>query len=735
MSTLELTSLGDLSLMQRELVARLAQARRRVRLWLFVEGLAIVAAEAVLLAMFTFWADHTFRLGVGVRIGMLCCACVALAVECVRRIAIPMLRPLGLLALAGAIGRRSAGQSSGNAAADLAGTVASVLELPRLLDRPTGTSSAMVVRAVRRRHEALAGIDFRAALDRVRLRKMLLLLALAILMPVGLAHHFPQMASLWARRLFLASREPWPQNTYLRIADERDGRIQVPRGEPYVLRASARTGSAAPQRIFLTIRAADKTTVLMKQFGENDFRHDFAVVDRPLQLEFEGGDDDYGPVLLDPVDRPKIVGLELRAQHPRQPVAERHDFNGGDADLSFLVKTRLSLRIAANVPLRAVRLKSQSPFPRRQDLHRIDATNFTVDWIQAGPAKFTLELVAADSGLVSLPAPVSIGLKVDQPPRITMSYSGVRQRVTPQATIPLAIDARDDYGLSAVGLTVKDETPDPADPAKLSSHSAPKALFPAAAGPQPKSPAPKSAVATDELPLQLQLKQLLNVADEKLAPGSFLSITAEATDNCYTGAQTSRSRTVVFGIVSPEELFREILLRQQAERIKFRKQAEEAQKLRDLMQTAADAKQLAEIARRHRALQLETLRITTVLNEAFTEIKLNGLGSPESHALMEHNVLVPLKGLADELIAPQTGALDSIAPPPGAALDVEKLRPLLERQDKIVERIQQILQQMAQWDSFIDVLNQLEHIIKLETGVQDDSQRLQKKQTEGLFDK
>ena len=64
----------------------------------------------------------------------------------------------------------------------------------------------------------------------------------------------------------------------------------------------------------------------------------------PLQLELEGGDDDYGPVLLDPVDRPRIVGLELEAQHPRQAIAERHDFNGGDADLSFLVKTRLSLR-------------------------------------------------------------------------------------------------------------------------------------------------------------------------------------------------------------------------------------------------------------------------------------------------------------------------------------------------------------------------------------------------------
>ena len=84
----------------------------------------------------------------------------------------------------------------------------------------------------------------------------------------------------------------------------------------------------------------------------------------------------------------------------------------------------------------------------------------------------------------------------------------------------------------------------------------------------------------DALPLQLQLKQTVDVSAEKLSPGSFLSVTAEATDDCYTGPQTNRSRNIIFGIVSPEELFREILLRQQAERIKFRKQTEEAEALR-----------------------------------------------------------------------------------------------------------------------------------------------------------
>ncbi|HEY2148763.1 MAG TPA: hypothetical protein VGH32_12550, partial [Pirellulales bacterium] len=671
------------------------------------------------MALFAFWADHTFRLGVPARISLLVVAAAVLAFEIGRRIILPLAMRLDLVALAGAIGRKTNGDRD-----DLAAGVASVLELPGLLERRGGPSAAMIERAVRRRYETLAGIDFGATLNQSRLAKMLALAVAAVAIPAALALVFPDETSLWARRMFLASREPWPQNTYLEVADARDGRIQVPRGEPYVLRARARGPSVVPEKVTLTIRGADKNSVLMKEFGNNDFRHDFAVVEQPLHLELEGGDDDLGPILLDPVDRPRIVALDLTAQHPRQKAPKRHNFGGGDADLNFLVKTKLAMRIAANVPLSELRLKPQSAHPKPPDLRRIDELNYEVNWVQDSAAKFDLELVARDSGLVSLPVPLSVGLKVDQPPRVAMSYSGVRQRITPQAKIPLTIDARDDYGLASVNLSIKDETPDPLDPAKLVGHVVAQPLFP-----------PDKTARPETLPTELPLKQTIDVAPKKLAPGAFLALTAEATDDCFTGPQTNRSRGVTFRIVSPEELFREILLRQQSERIKFRKQSEEADKIREAMLAAADARQVGDIARRHRAVQLETLRIGTVLGESLNEIKLNGLGSPESHALMQRNVLDPLKALQDELISPQTAALDALAPAPGAAPDADKLKAVVERQAEIVARMKVILKQMAQWDSFVDVLNQLDSIIKLEMGIEVGTEKLQKKETEGLFDK
>jgi hypothetical protein len=590
----------------------------------------------------------------------------------------------------------------------------------------------MVERAVLRCHASLANVQFESALDPVRVRKMYGLIAGAVLVPLVLAAIFPANAGLWARRLFLASIEPWPQNTYIEVADVHDGRIAVPRGEPYALRAWAKPKSTPPDRINLTIRSAGKTTVLMKEFAKNDFRHDFAIVDQPLKLELQGGDDECGPIELSPVDRPRIAALELISQHPRQNVAEKHTFAGSDADLNFLPKTRLALNITANVPLKELRLKPSTAQPTAANVRRIDATRYTIEWTQEAPARFDLELVAEESGLVSMPAPVSIGLKMDQVPRVTLAYSGVHPRITPQARIPLTIEGRDDYGMIGMALAMKDETPDPADAAKLVPRESSRTLFPYAAATQAGTTQP--ATQASSLETELQLKQIVDVAAMKLPAGALLSLTAQATDDCYMGRQTGRSRTVTFRLVPPEELFREILQRQQGERIKFRKQIEEAQKIRDGIRVVADSRQAADLTRRHRSFQRETLRIATVMTEALVEIKLNGLGSPESHAIMEQNILLPMKAMQDELVSPQTPALDTLFPAEGAANPANVLA-AAEREEQIVARMNILLKQMAQWDSFVDVLNQLDAIIKLETQVKDQSEKIKKTEDRGIFDK
>jgi hypothetical protein len=57
-----------------------------------------------------------------------------------------------------------------------------------------------------------------------------------------------------------------------------------------------------------------------------------------------------------------------------------------------------------------------------------------------------------------------------------------------------------------------------------------------------------------------------------------------------------------------------------------------------------------------------------------------------------------------------------------------------ELQKQIVERMEQILNQMSQWESFVDVVNQLREIIKLEDSVFKSTDEAKKKKTKAIFD-
>ncbi len=322
-----------------------------------------------------------------------------------------------------------------------------------------------------------------------------------------------------------------------------------------------------------------------------------------------------------------------------------------------------------------------------------------------------IELTGSEARLSSVPTPLSIGLKVDQPPRVTLAYTGVRQRITPIAHIPLTISARDDYGVVHLDLADQAQFLDPDK--KLATSAATKPIY------GPITP-PKD---TD-----VQIKKQFDVAPLKLPVGALLSLQGIAEDDCYLGPQKGALRPASFRIVSPEELFKEILLRQQSERAKFRKMIEQAQKIRDELNTVTD-ESAPKIARDHGTVQREVMRITTSLAESMTELRLNQLGSPEAYDLMEKNVIKPLGALDDQLLNPQRDALETLN-----AADAFKVADVSDRQDQIVTRMNEILKQMSQWDSFVDVLNQLNEIIHLQEDAKSQTDDLRHKEVEGVFE-
>lgn len=225
-----------------------------------------------------------------------------------------------------------------------------------------------------------------------------------------------------------------------------------------------------------------------------------------------------------------------------------------------------------------------------------------------------------------------------------------------------------------------------------------------------------------------QEKQV-SIKEMKLNPGAVITFQSHAEDNCYTGVQKTSSRQLVFRVVKPEELFREILLRQQQLRSRLRKARDQAEQLRDNFKQATSLEQAAEWMRQHQLVRREVGQVSHALNGSVEEMKLNQLGGEETYQLIEQSVLKPLENLHQREMEQQRQSLETLR-----SDSPDPLEQITSRQDQILESLDKILNNMAQWDSFIDVVNQLNAVIKLEQLVKEKTEELKKKQVDSIFD-
>ena len=186
---------------------------------------------------------------------------------------------------------------------------------------------------------------------------------------------------------------------------------------------------------------------------------------------------------------------------------------------------------------------------------------------------------------------------------------------------------------------------------------------------------------------------------------------------------------MAFDIVKPEELFRDILVRQQQLRARLRKATDAATDLRDDLTTSQFPDAGPQASRDHKILQREVSTIHRGLEDTVREMELNKLGGEEAIALIKQNVLDRLDNVSSGAMEEQKDALNQLSKPGGG-----NQGEAVERQEKIVDEMKQVLKNMAQWDSFVDVVNQLDAVIKLQKDLKDDTEEIQERDIEAVFD-
>ncbi|MEJ7640543.1 MAG: hypothetical protein WKF75_21875, partial [Singulisphaera sp.] len=294
---------------------------------------------------------------------------------------------------------------------------------------------------------------------------------------------------------------------------------------------------------------------------------------------------------------------------------------------------------------------------------------------------------------------------------------GVGGHVTPVATIPLTLAATDDFGLASLRLHAdRTSTAQEKSEAKTVRQTVPI----------PLSAEPGRPV------LDHQVQHDVILQSDPPVVGTILKFLGEAEDRCARGAQTGRSGVIQMQVVSPDELFYEILIRQRAERAKFVAILEGAEKQTPVLAGSPSSDDSLRVMRVMHSGSRQLDQIATRIADTLQEMKLNQIGSPKSHRLLQEGVIDPIRALNAGPMNELRAVLQSLAGAGSkAGANRESARKL---QEDVVSKMKNILDQMSQWESFVDVVNQVAEVIKMQQKVLQATEQARESRTQEIFD-
>jgi hypothetical protein len=431
----------------------LDDVRRRIRTYLWIEGLALLVA--VLGA--AFWLglawDWLLEPSPGVRrIALAAVAVAALYVAyryLLRRVFVPI--------------------SDSSAAILLERRFPSLREhLLTSLDaaspkRTAAYDAELVSQTQRAAVEAVAGIKPSEVFNRGPLARAIAAAGLLVATVVLFAVLSRDVFGFWIQRIAL-SHEPWPRRVALEVVgfapDEHGRRVhKLAQDEDFELMVRASSvGHEIPDAVEIRFRLADgrRGRDTMIRVGEavagrdefQVFRYEFKHVAADMQFDVVGGDDRVRDLELRVVDRPELFAIELECEYPGYLEREvrRLPVTGG---MRIPEGTRIVLHASATKPLNAASIRTTHdprdiaiPFPKEpQKVLRWEYGTVVDDDV------LLLDVTDTDNVKSREPYRVSITVVGDEVPQVAVRLAGIGSAITPEAILPVSGTITDDYGL------------------------------------------------------------------------------------------------------------------------------------------------------------------------------------------------------------------------------------------------------------------------------------------------
>ena len=687
---------------------KLMGLRGRIGTALLLDGSARVACALLGTIGLSFLLDRVFKLEVAARAVLLLAALAAVAYV-VWRFILRRIRALpGEDPLAIAVERRFP---------DLRDRLISAIQLSRESNPERyGMSPQLIADAISEVIEPVKNVRFRDVLATGRVAKAVALGVLAIALLAGGAAADPESAGIWFRRNVLLQSVRWPQKTYLEVDENRfPGRVaRIVRGEDLVVSARS-VGEVHPDRVTIYYedsegergRATMKTDV-----SSHVYRHEFKEVGFPITFHLEGGDEVTDKYRIELMEPPEVIELEVSVGFPAYAGRDPEQIDLAQGDPEMLLGGFVRLRGRSSKPLAGAELVLG------------DAEDRTIKAEVLGKDRFELEFRPEKTVLVGVRLRDSDGLAnpslaprflvrvvKDRAPKVRMRKVGIGTMVVEGAVLPYVIRIRDDVkavsGRIEIKKTAGDRSADKPHVIQL----------------------PEEQLGVHEVDLNGEIE----ISSLEVKPGAFLIITAHVIDNAQPEAHEGKSDQVTVKVVTLEELFQELLRRQQEQRTLFEELIKKEKRLRDRFRDLRDSPPSApaelrvdmesqaqtqrEIARRVRAIERTMTQILDEMlnNRIYIRARIEELRRKVVNAIVKLRV-VTMGDHAKELDkAAHRAEQFALTGDDGASVD--------RGYGRVIAAMNRVLAQMVKVEGFTEIVERIRGILKLHGDVRDETRR------------
>ncbi len=691
-----------------ELHRKLGRLRAHLRRLILLTGtsrLVLVAVGVLAVALFLDWSA---RLETPGRVVLLALAACATGYTLWRFLVAPLRVRLGDEQLALALERRFPA---------LRDRLISTVQFARVGD-PAPLSRAMLERLTRETLTEAAALDFEAASTAKPTARWALAAALTLVLASLYTLHFPATAAIFAARFFnpLSALE-WPRRTQLTIlAYDKDShqlvpegnRIYVPKGEDLhlLVRAARFSGElwTPPARIAVHYRFAGGGSGrrFVAHDGSAAYSTYCTTVTEGFACYATGDDARSSTYEVHVRNRPRIESIRITLRAPAYTGKPARILADGSGSIAGVAGSVATVEIATNKPVApaagSARLlvNGHAAFP--MSFIEGDATRLRGSFrLQAGQKHYAVALVDADGLTNSSASTYRLDVRPDRKPVVSLPEPGASRKVTPKATVPIRVVAKDDYEVRRPRFLFRR-----GENAKPVAHALP--------APDPPSDRVERRHDGDLTSLARKEREVLRVYAE--AEDNY----TETRDGQKLGPNVGRSPVYLLTVISEAEMTSLIQRRLQELKARLEKTIERQERAKDTTDRLANAerklerRQLKSAEREQVKIAAGTRSIADKLDQALADMQHNNVGNLEERRRVEElsQALKPLaaKDMPDAARKIATASQSDTKPKQS-----QHLAAAVKKQHKVLGDLRAALARFDQWTDIDELVRDASELL------------------------